>query len=337
MKLHGIIILSILCVAAPANAKRVHAYVVVDVQNKRILAKKNANDSCHPASLTKKMTLYLLFDALKKGIVRLDTKFRISEHAVSQRPSKLGLSAGESISVRKVIEALVVKSANDAAVVAAEGLAGSEEAFVTRMNETARSLKMYNTHFENASGIQHPKQVTTAKDMARLAISLLRAFPEFASIFALRTFKYNGNTYYTHNHLLNTLQGSNGIKTGYVDASGYNVSASIIRYDESHNPVHLVCVVMGHESPIKRDQEVIDLVEPILIKRKAFFYKAVNPQDAGKNFASQTATKSVWGRAAVRTKDGTKLLLEQFEQRHSMSAYLNAFTTARLKRGRVPF
>jgi D-alanyl-D-alanine carboxypeptidase len=307
----------------PTYAKRVHAHVVVDVQSKKILSKKNANDLCYPASLTKKMTLYLLFDAIKKGKINLNTNFQVSAHAASQCPSKLGLVEGDTIAVKKIIEALVVKSANDVAVVAAEGLAGSEQAFAKKMNKLAQSLKMYDTHFENASGIQHPKQVTTAKDMARLAISLLQAFPEFSNIFTLRTFKYKGQTYHTHNQLLNLLQGTNGIKTGYVDASGYNVSVSIIRYNEDHQPVHLVCVVIGHENPAARDQEVINLVEPILIKRRAFFYKVINPQEAGTNFA--TRVPIVWGRAAVRTKNGTKLLLDQFEQRRSMSSYLKNF------------
>lgn len=307
------------------HAKRVRAYVVVDVQSKKILAKKNSNVSCYPASLTKKMTLYLLFNAIKKGKINLNTSFRVSAHAASQKSSKLGLVEGSTITVKQIIEALIVKSANDVAVVAAEGLAGSEHAFAEQMNRLAKLLKMYDTHFENASGIQHPKQVTTAKDMARLAISLLSAFPEFSSVFALRTFKYKGQTFYTHNQLLNLLQGTNGIKTGYVDASGYNVSVSIVRYNEDHQPVHLVCVVIGHESPVTRDQEVINLVEPILIKRGAFFYKITNPQEVGATYSHRIPAKSVWGRAFVRTKNGTKLLLDRFEQRRSMSAYFRNY------------
>jgi D-alanyl-D-alanine carboxypeptidase len=281
----------------------------VDAKTGKILSKKNATKQCHPASLTKKMTLYLLFDAIRKGRIALATKFRVSERASKQLPSKLCLTPGAFVSVGQIIEALIVKSANDIAVVAAEGLSGSEEAFVKKMNNAARALKMYDTHFENASGLPNKKQLTTVKDMARLAIALSRT-PYF-NVFALKTFKHQERTYYTHNHLLNLFQGTNGIKTGYVDASGYNISASIVRYDEAHQPVHLVCVVIGRNSPVERDQEVIDLVEPIFMKQRAFFYRA-----------PRVGERTQLLRASVRSKNGTKLLLEQYEQRYRMSEYL---------------
>ncbi|MDR1597806.1 MAG: serine hydrolase [Holosporales bacterium] len=306
----------------------VKSYIVVDANTGRILKKKRSDTKCHPASLTKQMTLFILFSEIKRGHINFNTKFRVSERASQQMRAKLELVAGETISVKTIIEALVVKSANDAAVVAAEGVAGSVENFVRRMNDAAIALKMYDTHFENASGVPNVKQVTTARDMALLARALVRTFPEFAHVFALRAFKYKGSVHYTHNRLLHTFHGTDGLKTGYVDMSGYNVSASVKRYDSGRNALHLICVVMGRRSPEARDKKVIKLLEPIFMERSALFYRTTPPQRPGLCLAGNRALlcesgPAIWMRAPVCTPNGMQLLLDQYQKARSMSGYLN--------------
>ncbi|MDR2464107.1 MAG: D-alanyl-D-alanine carboxypeptidase [Holosporales bacterium] len=311
---------------ARCNTKRVHAYIVVELDTGKILCKKNINKECHPASLTKKMTLYLLFEALAKQRINLCTKFRVSRNAVQQMRAKLSVLEGEMISVKTIIEALIVKSANDIAVVAAEGLAGSVENFVSKMNKKAKQLKMYDTYFKNPSGVPNTAQVTTARDMAILAKALYKNFSAFFGAFAMRSFVYNGKTYYTHNHLLNTFPGTDGIKTGYTEASGYNISVSIVRYDEAHCPIRLICIIIGQESRLKRDQEVISLVEPLLLKRQAYFYNANSvPKDSQRigMCIEQRPSQPIFVRAPICTKDGTRLLIEEYENKHKRKCFAN--------------
>lgn len=302
------------------STQRVHSYIVADAISGKILKQKNADVQCYPASLTKKMTLYLLFNAIKNGYVHFNTMFKVSEYATKQIPSKLYLQAGDMISVKTIIEALIVKSANDVAVVAAEGMAGSVDNFVYLMNQTAQQLGMRRTRFCNPSGVPDKKQKTTARDMALLSKALFTNFPEFVSLFKLRSFKYKGNVYYTHNRLLNRFQGTNGIKTGYIFNSGHNISTSVIRYDMAKRPFHLLAVVLGKDSSRERDDEVIALLEPIFLKCGAVFYE---PNDtifdtqgrailAGNFSVKKSKKKPVFLRTPIYTQNGMNLLLKQY-------------------------
>lgn len=303
--------------AQPKNHQ--HAYLVVDLDSGKILRKKDINKECYPASLTKMMTLYLLFDALRSRKVTLQTPFKVSLNAERQIPSHLGVRAGEHLSVKTIIEALIVKSANDVAVVAAEGVAGSVTEFVTAMNARARKLRMATTHFKNPSGVPDPGQKTSAKDIALLARAILRDFPEYAHFFRMRSFCHKGRTHYTHNHILNALQGANGMKTGFINASGYNIVTSVLRYDVQRRPHRFVCVVLGGKTRLDRDQEAIRLLEEVMLERGAVYYDANAVRLLHKPGPSEVSTEEKpegpkFVRAMVRTKGGLDLLLKSYQE-----------------------
>ncbi|MCX7338560.1 MAG: D-alanyl-D-alanine carboxypeptidase [Alphaproteobacteria bacterium] len=247
--------------AGPKGTSGRYAAVVLDEKTGKILHAENANDARHPASLTKKMTLLLLFEALKSGDIKLETRFKTSKLATIQIPTKLGLREGDSISVECIIKSLVTQSANDAAVVAAEGLAGSLENFVARMNRTAKRLGMNQTRFYNASGVPDSRQVTTAYDMAVLGRALYKDFPEYYPYFKTVSFQYQGRSYRNHNHMLGDFPGLDGIKTGFVNASGFNISTSAVRMDSANQPRRLFAVVMGGTSWRSRDKQAAQLLE----------------------------------------------------------------------------
>jgi len=230
--------------------------IVVDADTGRVLSEANADTVTYPASLTKMMTLYLTFEALNAGRLRLDQPLGVSSEAASQPPTKLGLVPGEAVTVRDLILGLVTKSANDAALVLAEGLAGSEAAFADRMNQKARQLGMTRTAFRNPNGLPDPDQRTTARDIAQLAVALYHDFPREYRYFATREFDFRGRTIRSHNHLLDWYDGADGIKTGYIRASGFNLAASAVR--DGHR---LIGVVMGGPSARTRDQQMADLLD----------------------------------------------------------------------------
>ncbi len=235
-------------VSAPALANSKFAAVTVDARNGKLLFAENADAIRHPASLTKMMTLYVLFQDLKSGKIKLDTPIRMSARAASMAPSKLGVKAGKSITVETAIRALVVKSANDVAAAVAENLSGSEQAFAQRMTRTARAMGMSRTTFANASGLPNPRQVTTARDMATLGLRLMRDFPQYYPYFRTQSFTYAGRTIRGHNRLLGKYEGTDGIKTGYINASGFNLVTSVRRGDK-----RLVGVVLGGRTGASRD------------------------------------------------------------------------------------
>ncbi len=224
--------------------------IVIDVETGRVLSAMNADAITYPASLTKMMTLYLVFEALNAGRLRTDQYLPVSYEAASRSPTKLGLRPGESLAVQELILGLVTRSANDAAAVLAEGLAGSEPAFAEQMTRRARQLGMTSTVYRNASGLPNPDQYTTARDQAQLALALYRDFPREYRYFATRQFYFRGNVIHNHNHLLDWYEGADGIKTGYIGASGYNLAASAVR-----NEHRLIGVVMGGPSPIVAEAE----------------------------------------------------------------------------------
>jgi D-alanyl-D-alanine carboxypeptidase len=232
------------------------ACLVLDYNTGKILYEENPNLLVHPASLTKIMTLYLVFQKLQTNQLSLQQRFRVSSYAASKAPSKLGLKAGQYVSVEDLILGVVTRSANDAATVLAEGIGGSEPKFVAMMNQQASTLGMTHTTFYNASGLPNPKQYTTATDMALLSKALLHNQPRYYSYFNTRSFKFGGQLIASHNHLLNWYHGADGIKTGFVTASGFNLVASAMR-----NNRRLIGVIFGASSAKARDRHMASLLD----------------------------------------------------------------------------
>jgi D-alanyl-D-alanine carboxypeptidase len=267
-------VMALLCAAAdPAEArskrKRYHAKkpiqasvynppsasIVIDAKTGATLHQVNPDSLRHPASLTKIMTLYLLFERLEAGRIRLDTPLEVSDNAAAQPPTKLGLRPGQTITVEDAILGLVTKSANDAAVVVAEALAGSEEEFARQMTRKARALGMERTTYRNASGLPNDEQVTTARDQALLGIAIQGRFPRYYRYFSTASFEFRGRLLRNHNRLLGRVEGVDGIKTGYTRASGFNLVTSMRRGDR-----HIVAVVLGGRTSRQRDALMRDLV-----------------------------------------------------------------------------
>jgi D-alanyl-D-alanine carboxypeptidase len=232
-----------------------YAAMVVDVKTGRTLHGVNEDALRHPASITKVMTLYLMFEQIERGRMRMDTPLKVSSEAASQSPSKLGLEAGETISVQDAVMALITKSANDAAVVIAENIGGTEEAFAEAMTRKARSLGMSRTVYRNASGLPDPEQVTTARDLTILARAIQERFPRYYALFSTRSFNYAGDVYRNHNKLLGRIEGVDGIKTGYTRASGFNLMTSA-----KSDGRHVVAIVLGGRSGRARDAVMGSLV-----------------------------------------------------------------------------
>jgi D-alanyl-D-alanine carboxypeptidase len=251
----ALLTLAILGQAAPAEARPVQASIVVDTVTGEVLQASNADASTYPASLTKMMTLYLLFEALQEGRVGLTDTITFSNHAAGMSATNLNVDGGDRISVETAILAMVVRSANDAAVAIAEHLGGTESGFARLMTNKAQMLGMNNTLFRNANGLPDPKQRTTARDMATLAVALIRDYPQYYGYFKRTSFQYRGVNYSGHNKLLKTFAGYDGIKTGYIRASGFNLASSAARDGR-----RLVVVVMGGTSPSMRDRRVADLL-----------------------------------------------------------------------------
>ncbi len=230
--------------------------IMIDAESGKILSESNADELRYPASLTKLMTLYITFDALEKGIIKWEDKLPVSRRAANMSPSKIGVKRGEKIKVGDAVMALIVKSANDCAVVLAEGLGYSEENFAKTMTKVAHELGMNNTSFYNASGLPNKKQKTTARDMALLGAAIYHHFPQYYKLFSTKKFTYKGRTIYTHNHLLKTFKGADGMKTGFTNAAGYNIVTSAER-----NGQRVIAVTMGHRIMKQRDKKVASMME----------------------------------------------------------------------------
>ena len=233
-----------------------YADIVIDANSGHLLHGTNADALRHPASLTKIMTLYLLFEQMEAGKFRLNSRLEVSEHASQQAPSKLGLRPGQTISVEDAIRALVTKSANDVAAVVAEAVGGDEETFARMMTRKARVLGMSRTVYANASGLPDPDQITTARDQATLGRAIQDRFPREYRYFATPVFVYRGWAMRNHNKLLGRVQGLDGIKTGYTRNSGFNLVTSVRR-----GPRHIVAVVLGGTSGAARDARMRVLIE----------------------------------------------------------------------------
>jgi D-alanyl-D-alanine carboxypeptidase len=233
--------------------------IIVDAKTGKTLYAQAPDAKRYPASLTKMMTLYLLFDALEARKTSLNARIKVSAHAAGQAPSKLGLKPGQTIRVRDAILALVTKSANDVAVAIGEYLGGTESAFAQKMTRKAHELGMSRTTFRNASGLPNSGQVTTARDMATLGRALQEHHPEYFSYFSTPSFVWQGRRIGNHDHLLGRVKGVNGIKTGYTRASGFNLVSSVTRGNRQ-----IVGVVMGGETSRWRDQRMASLITTYL-------------------------------------------------------------------------
>ncbi len=249
---------------APAEAARKkrgggysppYAAIVIDAKTGRMLHGVNENALRHPASITKVMTLYMLFEQMERGRFRMDSPLRVSSYAASRPPSKIGVDAGETIEVEDAIKALITKSANDVAVVVAENIAGDEDTFAEQMTRRARSLGMTRTVFKNASGLPDAEQVTTARDLTILARAIQERFPRHYQMFQTRNFAYEGRNYRNHNKLLGRVEGVDGIKTGYTRMSGFNLMTSA-----KADGRHIVSIVLGGRSGRVRDNIMAGLV-----------------------------------------------------------------------------
>ncbi len=236
-----------------------YAAIVVDARNGRMLYQSGAEEARFPASLTKMMTLYLLFEAMDAGRVSKTAEIPISDHARSQPPSKIGFRRGDTIDVESAIHALATKSANDVAVAVAEYLGGTEDAFAATMTSKARIIGMRATVFRNASGLPDDGQRTTARDMAVLGMALRQRFPHHYHYFGEQDFVFRGRTIRGHNDLIGRVRGVDGIKTGYVRASGFNIVTSV-----NDGGRRLVVVVMGGDSARSRNDHVEELIQRYL-------------------------------------------------------------------------
>jgi D-alanyl-D-alanine carboxypeptidase len=240
----------------PAPAPTISAAIVIDMNTSGVLHAQGADTLRYPASLTKMMTLYVLFGYMRAGKITPGTELSVTAHAASQAPTKLGLKPGATIRASDAIKALITKSANDAAAVIAENIAGSEETFARLMTDTARRIGMKSTTFKNASGLPDDEQISTARDMAVLSVRLIQDYPEYYEAFATRQFSFKGKRYRNHNRLLSNYAGTDGIKTGYTRASGFNLAASVRRNDK-----HLVAVVLGGKTGSGRDAAMRALLD----------------------------------------------------------------------------
>jgi D-alanyl-D-alanine carboxypeptidase len=256
--------------------------IVVDANSGAVLESSNPDALRHPASLTKMMTLYLLFERLESGKLKLSSELPVSAHAAAQAPSKMGLKPGDSIRVENAIKAIVTKSANDVAVVIGEALGGSEPNFGRMMTAKAHSLGMLHTVYRNASGLPDDEQVTTARDQSIIGRALRDRFPQYFHYFATRSFEFRGRTVRGHNHLLGSVAGVDGIKTGYIHESGFNIVTSVHRGDR-----YIVAVVFGGRTARARDARVESLIDDTM--RRAVAKRTAPKVVEGWNVATPVA------------------------------------------------
>jgi D-alanyl-D-alanine carboxypeptidase len=295
------------------------ASIVVDGNSGQVLQASNPDAPRHPASLTKIMTLYMLFERLDAGKIKLDTPLKVSEHAADQDPTKLDLKPGQTIPVEDAIKGIVTRSANDAAVVVAESLGGSEDEFAKLMTQKAHALGMSRTTYVNASGLPDDDQITTARDQALLGRAIQDRFPNYYKYFSLPAFVYHGVAIRNHDHLLGQVEGVDGIKTGFTRASGFNLVTSVHRDGR-----YVVAVVLGGRSAFQRDAHMRELLgahikeaslqrtAPAIAEQAAPRNEpqpAAVPKAATVSRADPTPTAAVSARAAAGSNDPIQPLL----------------------------
>ena len=256
MKKIAFLCVLVLTVLRAAAASASVSSIMIDAENGDVMYEMNADERRYPASLTKLMTLYITFNALENNHIKLTDKLKVSRTAAGRSPSKLGVRAGETITVKDAIMAVIVKSANDCATVLAEHFAPTEADFAVLMTNTAHKLGMNHTTFKNASGLPNTQQKTTARDMAVLAMAVYHHFPQYYKWFSAKSFQYKGRTIGGHNYILKTFAGADGMKTGYTAASGYNIITSAKRSGK-----RVIAVTMGHNSVGERDKKVSRMMD----------------------------------------------------------------------------
>ena len=256
MKKIAFLCVLVLAVLRAAAASASVSSIMIDAENGDVMYEMNADERRYPASLTKLMTLYITFNALENNHIKLTDKLKVSRTAAGRSPSKLGVRAGETITVKDAIMAVIVKSANDCATVLAEHFAPTEADFAVLMTNTAHKLGMNHTTFKNASGLPNTQQKTTARDMAVLAMAVYHHFPQYYKWFSAKSFQYKGRTIGGHNYILKTFAGADGMKTGYTAASGYNIITSAKRSGK-----RVIAVTMGHNSVGERDKKVSRMMD----------------------------------------------------------------------------
>lgn len=250
-----------LAAAPPTHAAGKHASLIVDANTGRVISEQAADEPRFPASLTKMMTLYVVFDLIEQGKLSYNTRIVFSDQATRVQPTKLGIEAGDGITLIEAVKSLITKSANDASIAIAEHIAGSEQKFAALMTQTARRIGMSNTTFKNAHGLPNSEQVTTARDMITLGLRLQDDFPKHYPLFSTTSFPFRGSSHANHNTLLLTYEGTDGIKTGYIGTSGFNLVANVRR-----NGKHVIGVVFGGASAAARNQTMRTLLNIAIIK-----------------------------------------------------------------------
>jgi len=277
-----LVLVAIMIAAAPPSASaRVHSFIVVDAKTGAVLEVHNADARTYPASLAKLMTLYITFQRLSTGKMTLGERLHVSAHAAAQPPTKLYLSPGETISVNSAILGITTRSANDAAVVLAEAIGGTEWKFANLMNQTAHQLGMDRTTFRNASGLPNRRQKTTARDMATLALAIMRKYPQYYHYFGVNSFVFRSKVIHGYDNLLGRCPGVDGMKTGYTSASGFNIVTSAVR-----NGRRLLGVVMGGSSAYSRDR----LMEALLKRSFSLDRTRTLTADSQKKLGTGSAT-----------------------------------------------
>ncbi|RZP27394.1 MAG: D-alanyl-D-alanine carboxypeptidase [Alphaproteobacteria bacterium] len=236
-----------------------YASIIMNEKSGKVYHSINADTRNYPASLTKIMTIYMIFEKLKNKKIKMNTKLKVSKRASRQPPSKLGLYPGQKITVKQAILALVTKSANDVATVVAENLEKTERRFAYKMTKKAKSIGLTRTIFKNASGLPNKGQLSTARDMAKLAVAIRKNFPKFFYFFNKKSFVFNGIEYRNHNNLLGSYFGTDGIKTGYTNASGFNLVTSVER-----NGQRIIGVVFGGKTARTRDKHMVKLLNKFI-------------------------------------------------------------------------
>ena len=236
--------------------KPIQASFVFDINKRKVLHAENVKKAIFPASLTKLMSIYLAFEMMHSGKISADDVITVSNHAANAQPCKLGLAAGDKITFAKAVEAAIVKSANDATRALSEKIAGSELNFALLMNKKAKQLGMRNTHFRNSTGLPDAMQKTTVEDLAKLGLAIKQHFPQYYHLFSKTNFTYNGKVYSGHNRVTKNYPGAEGLKTGYIAASGFNLITTATRQNQS-----LIGIVIGGKTQNERDKKMVALLD----------------------------------------------------------------------------
>lgn len=266
--LNGLITIYILVLSCFSSADDRTASLVMDMKSEEVLHSHNADEPRYPASLTKIMTIYLAFEALEVGVITPHDKIIVSSYAASQPRTNMNLKVGEVISVKDAIMGMIVHSSNDAAVAIAEEISGSEEKFAALMTRKARALGMYNTVFKNATGLPNAEQKTTAYDMAKLGVAMKSDFPKYYKLFSVTEYNFKGKRLVSHNHVVRNYENIDGLKTGYINASGFNLVSSA-----SDRNQQVIGVVMGGKSARERDDKMVRLLNKFVDIKKTLVKK----------------------------------------------------------------